>query len=124
MPATGTFEIDGDLFPKDPLRKRWIPPRRVGTKGGGAGVYTAFWRCELSFGTLDAGQENSFFVSKFASGDLHTVKLPHPWSSQLVTFTGAALEEISFEFDDTDNNKWAIGSRVVFGHINLMATGT
>lgn len=120
---SGTYELDGSLFPANPLEKRWSR-RQVGTGGTGAPVFGPYWEFEMTFGTLTAGYENAYFMAYYLTGGLHTVTVPHPFNGQLTTFTGVAIREVTFQFSDIDRDYWAVGSRVVFSHINLSATGT
>lgn len=120
---SGTYELDGTLFPTNPLEKRWAR-RQVGTSGVGAPIFGPYWEFEMQFGTLKAATENAYFMAYYLTGGLHTVKVPHPFDGSLTTFTGVAIKEADFRFDDIERDSWAVGSRVVFSHINLTATGT
>lgn len=120
---SGTYEIDGTLFPRNPLRKRWSR-RAVAVKGTGEPIFSAFWNIELSFGAMEVNGENSYFEAHYLNGGLHTAKLPHPFDGTLVTFTGVSFAEVNFEFSDVDQDFWAMNSRVKLDHINLLATGT
>lgn len=120
---SGTFKIDGSLFPKDPLAKRWTR-QSIARGGTGEAIYSAFWQIELSFGTLSVSDEVSFFEGKWIDGGLHSVVLPHPKTGVLTGFTGCNISDFSYEFNDIDSNTWAEGARLVIDHINLSATGT
>lgn len=111
-----------ELFPQNPIAKRWTP-NRVATGGTREPIFSNFWQVELSFGSLEVQGESDFFESRFVSGGLYNSILPHPITGALVGFTGTSIEEVSFEFNDVDRDFWAEGTRVVLG-VNLQATGT
>jgi hypothetical protein len=67
--VSGTFSLDGNLFPKDPLTKRWTR-QRTATGGPGEGIFIDFWRLEMRFGTLDTVGESDFFMGKFLESGL------------------------------------------------------
>lgn len=120
---SGTHQIDGVLFPQDPIEKQWAR-RKLANKGTKVPVYSPVWTYSAQFGTLETQGENDFFMSHYLNGGLHSATLPHPFNGSLTTFTGVSIEEVSFRWNDVDRNYWAIGSRVVFGNIRLNATGT
>lgn len=120
---SGTYELDGQLFPQNPIEKIWTRTQ-IGVSGIGSPIFGPFWTMEARFDRLNADGENSFFMAHYLNGGLHTVKLPHPYDGSLTQFTGVALADVSFAFDDIDRDSYAVGSRVVFGHINILATGT
>jgi hypothetical protein len=120
---SGTFEIDGSLFPTDPIEKSW-QRERVASRGTGEPIFSSYWRFDMGFGTLKTSGENSFFMDKYLVGGLYTVKLPHPFNGALTVFTGVSIAEVNFRWDDVNRNYWARDSRVVLEHINLSATGT
>ncbi len=92
---SGTFQLNGQLFPKDPLTKNWVS-ERVATRGTREGVYSEVWRFDCSFGTLETQGESDFFMIKFRAGGLYTAVLPHPDTSTLTTFTGVAIDNYTF----------------------------
>lgn len=120
---SGTYQLDGALFPKNPIAKRWRR-EKVADSGVGESIYTAFWQLELEFPTLDAPDEGSFFYDRWTAGGLHTAVLPHPRTGQLVGFTGVDIVDWVFEFDDIDRDNWDTSPRMVLGHISMSATGT
>lgn len=125
---SGTYQLSQynsstmELFPRNPVSKRWSASK-VATGGTREPIFSAFWRVELDFGSLEVQGENDFFESRYIAGGLYNAILPHPTTGELVGFTGTSIEEVSFEFDDIDQDFWAVGSRVVLG-VNLQATGT
>ena len=122
MACTGTFKLDGEFFPTDPIAKRWGRDD-VASSGVGESVYAAFWRLELSFPLLESDQL-AFFHDRWTAGGLHTAVLPHPRTGQLVGFTGVNIQDWAFEFNDVEQNKWGEGPRLVLGHISMSATGS
>lgn len=116
---SGTFQLDGSLFPKDPLIKRWVR-ERAGTQGPGEGIYVDVWRLEMSFGTLDIIGESNYFMSKFQESGLHTAVLPHPETGALTTFTGVAITEYAFSFGDTDHDNYALNPRLILSAIPVV----
>jgi len=120
---SGTFRLDGYLFPVDPIRKRW-GREEIARSGVGEGIYPAFWRLELEFPTLNNPAESSFFYDRWAAGGLHTAVLPHPRTGQLVGFTGVNVAEWAFEITDVDANAWGESPRLILDHVSMSATGT
>ena len=103
---SGTFQLDSELFPRDPLTKRW-QRQRVATASIGGGIFIDFWQLEMRFGTLDTQGESDFFMDKFLQGGLHDAVLPHPEDGSLVSFTGVAIANYSFSFGDIDRDGFA-----------------
>lgn len=122
MACTGSFQLGGELFPTDPLTKRWSA-QQVGRRGTREPIFTDIWRLEMSFGTLRTQGEHDFFETRFTAGGLYTAQLPHPISGQLVGFTGVSIEDYNAEFTDVEQNFWADSARLVLG-VPLSATGT
>jgi hypothetical protein len=120
---SGTFQLDGQLFPTDPIRKRWSR-EEVARSGVGEGIYPAFWRLELEFPTLDNPDESSFFYDRWTAGGLHSAVLPHPRTGQLVGFTGVNIAEWAYDINDVDANTWGEGPRLTLDHVSMSATGT
>lgn len=120
---SGTYKLDGVLFPKNPIVKRWTR-QQIDTTGVGESIYSDFWQIELTFGALVVANEMSFLESRWLTGGLHTATLPHPVTGQLVGFTGVNIADVSFEFTDVDSDYWADGGRALLNHISLSATGT
>lgn len=113
---SGTFQLDGALFPRDPLIKRWVR-ERTATSGPGEGIFIDFWRLEMSFGTLDIQAESDFFMSKFLASGLHSAVLPHPEDGSLQSFTGVAISDYSFSFGDVDSDAYALNPRLILSAI-------
>lgn len=120
---SGTYRIDGELFPQNPIAKRW-QRQSVAVGGVGETIYSDFWQVELSFGTLESNPDIAFFENKWLSGGLHSAVLPHPRTGELVGFTGVNIQEFNHEFNDIDSDSWAESGRLVLNHISLSATGT
>lgn len=110
-----------ELFPFDPLVKRWVP-QRVGTSGVGEPIFAAFWRLEMGFGSM-ASSEAKYFERRFIAGGLYNAVLPHPITAALVGFTGTAIEDFSFEWNDVERNSWADNVSLSL-RVNLYATGS
>lgn len=119
---SGTFQLGGALFPRDPLTKRWQADR-VGTQGTRAPIFADIWRLELGFGTLQVSGEHDFFETRFLAGGLYTAILPHPITGLLVGFTGVSIDSYEAEFNDVEHNAWAESARMVLG-VDVRATGT
>lgn len=120
---SGTYKLDGALFERNPLTKNWTR-QQIAVHGTNEPIFTDFWRLEMSFGWLESETEMNFFESAFLDGGEHTAQLPHPQTGQLVGFTGLYIDEFSYEFNEFERNKYAIGGRMILGHISLSATGT
>lgn len=119
---SGTFQLGGELFPKDPLDKGWAP-ERVATRGTREPVFADIWRFSCSFGILKTQNESDFFMTKFRTGGLYTAVLPHPDTATLTTFTGVSIEDYSFSFNDYERNAYAVGARLSLS-VDLRATGS
>jgi hypothetical protein len=78
----------------------------------------------MSFGWLTSETEMNFFMGSFLDGGEHTAQLPHPRTGALTGFTGIYVDEFSYDFNEYERNKYAVGARLVLGHISLSATGT
>lgn len=117
LPNSSTMQ----LFPDDPIAKRWTPTR-VATGGQGEPIFAAFWQVELSFGSMSR-TDNSFFESRLVAGGLYNFVGVHPITGQLVGFTGTAIEDYSFEFNDVERNSW-VDNPVLRLRVNLYATGS
>lgn len=113
---SGTFSLDSQLFPKDPLTKRWVRDR-VATQSTAEGVYVDLWRLEMSFGTLATVGESDFFMAKFLASGLHNAVLPHPEDGSLQSFTGVAISDYSFSFGDVDHDAYALNPRLILSAI-------
>lgn len=121
---SGTFKIDQEFFPVDPISKRWSR-QATATSGEGEKIYANFWSLELSFSTMAASDELSWFYDRWVgSSGLHTVCFPHPRDGTMTGFTGVSFDDFSYEFTDVDNNAFGEGGRAIFSHISLSATGS
>ncbi|MEE9365453.1 MAG: hypothetical protein V3W44_02100 [Dehalococcoidales bacterium] len=122
MSCTGSFQLGGELFPTDPLTKRWSA-QQVGRRGTREPIFANVQRLEMDFGTLRTQAESDFFESRFSAGGLYVAVLPHPVGGVLTQFTGVAVEDYSFEFTDVEQNFWADSARLALS-VPMSATGT
>lgn len=120
---SGTYKLDGALFERNPLTKTWAR-QQIAIHGSNEPIFTDFWQLDMSFGWLESATEMNFFESAFLDEGEHTAQLPHPQTGQLTGFTGVFISDFTFEFNDIDRNKYAVGARLVLEHISLSATGT
>jgi hypothetical protein len=120
---SGTYQLDGSLFTKNPLAKRW-QRQQIARSGVGESIYSDFWQIELSFGILSVADDIPFFEARWFAGGLHTAVLPHPETGNLTGFTGVNIAEFNYEFNDVEADSWADGGRLLLDHISLSATGT
>lgn len=120
---SGTYELDAELFPHDPVAKRW-KREDVGTGGEAESIYSGFWQIELDFPILLAASEASFFYDRWMAGGLHDARLPHPRDGTLTDFTGVNIKSWDYEFMDVDSDDWADRPRLVLTHIHMSATGS
>jgi hypothetical protein len=114
--VSGTFQLDSELFPKDPLTKRWTR-ERTAVSSVGEGIFLDFWRLECRFGTLDTQGESDFFMNKFLASGLHSAVLPHPEDGSLQTFTGVAIADYNFTFGDVDRDAFALNPVLILAGI-------
>ena len=119
---SGTFEIDGELFPVDPIKKRWSPVRSS-TYGTAAPGIQNIRGLTLQFPTMEMNGQSSFFQAKFMQGGLHTIKVVDPHHGGLTTFTGVTIENYQFTIPQNDNQYWAQSPNLSLS-INILATGT
>ena len=123
---SGTYKLDGEFFPTNPIAKRWRR-QEVASGGEGASIYAGFWSIELDFPTLETAPgtgSTSFFYDAWIGGGLHTAQLPHPRDGNLTGFTGVNIKEWAYELDDVDADNWAQGPRLVLDRISMSATGS
>jgi hypothetical protein len=124
MGSTGTFELDGQLFPTDPLKKRWS---RNKTDDGGLGEpgFAHIWALTFQFPTMEVTAQSSFFYTKFVAGGLHTIKcVAHDSENgELATYTGVTIVNYSYSIPPTDNQKWAQNPTMTLS-VDIRATGT
>lgn len=120
---SGTYKLDGSLFERNPLTKTWSR-QQVAIHGTNEPIFTDFWSLDMSFGWLTSATEMNFFEDAFLDGGAHTAQLPHPQTGELVGFTGVFIADFSYEFNEYERNKYAVGARLVLEHISLGATGT
>lgn len=118
-----TYKLDGTNFSRNPLTKSWRRTQ-LAVHGTNEPIFTDFWQIEMSFGWLTSASEMNFFEDAFLDGGPHTALLPHPQTGVLTGFTGVFIDEFSYEFNDIERNAYAVGARLVLGHISLSATGT
>lgn len=118
---SGTYQLDGEQFPENPLRKRWSR-EVIETSGVGESMYPAFWRLDLELPDMSMA-DYSFFYDRWTSGGLHDALLPHPRTGQLVGFTGVNIDNLESEIPDVDQDSWAYDVRLALTHISLSATG-
>lgn len=124
---SGTYQISQPgsstlaLFPSNPLTKS---PRlqRLGTSGAGAPIFAAFFQWDFGWGP-GPRSDVSFFESRYIAGGLYNCVLPHPISGALVGFTGVAIDDVSYTFNDVERDSWYDNLRVSL-RVNLYATGT
>lgn len=125
---SGTFRITEPnsstiaLWPSDPLYKRWTP-QQIGTRGTREPIFAAVWRFECDFGPMPSSEIGPFFERRFIAGGLYFLTAVHPITNALVSFTGVAIQEVAFDYNDVERNAWVDGVRVAFS-VNMFATGT
>lgn len=108
-------------FPANPLTKS---PRlqRVGTSGAGGPIFAAFFTWDFGWGP-GPRSDVTFFESRYINGGLYNALLPHPITGALVGFTGVAIDDVSYTFNDVERDSWYDSLRVTL-RVNLYATGT
>lgn len=119
---TGSYQLDGSLWPKNPLTKRWSTSP-VGKHGNRAQILTTIWRFSVNFGTLNTLGESEFFNRRFRTGGLYNAVLPHPDTKQLMLFTGVSIDTYDFELSDVDSDSYAESAAMTLG-VDLRATGS
>lgn len=119
---SGTYALDGEYFPINPIEKRW-GKEKLGTGGTGEDILSGVWQLELVFPTL-ASSDAGWFYDRWTAGGLHTAQLPHPRDGMLTGFTGVSIAEWTTVFNDVDRDGWQLGGRLMLGNIDMSATGT
>jgi len=117
---SGTYKIDDELFPLNPLSVQW-KREQLGTSGIGVPMFADVWQVEMRFGILDAG-EFDWFMSRTLAGGLHSVVLPHPSTWELTQYTGVSIMNLDGVRQDVIG--YVHDSNLLFGNIHLNATGT
>lgn len=124
---SGTYAISQigssalQLFNSNPLSKT---PRlnRLGTSGAGAPIFGAFFVWDFGWGP-GPRSDVTFFESRYINGGLYNCVLPHPITGNLTGFTGVAIEDVSYTFNDVERDSWYDNLRVTL-RVSLFATGT
>lgn len=108
-------------FPSNPLTKT---PRlqRVGTTGAGGPIFAAFFQWDFGWGP-GPRSEMTFFESRYINGGLYNALLPHPITGNLTGFTGVAIDNFDYTFNDVERDSWVDGYRLSL-RVNLYATGS
>lgn len=121
---SGTYQLDGELFAKNPIAKRW-QRQQVAVSGVGESIFAAPWQLQMTFSILDVATTVSFFEGKWLAGGLHTAVLPHPKTGHLTGFTGVNIDSFDYSFSDIGGDAWTeSGPTLTLNHIRLDATGT
>lgn len=68
-----------------PQSVNWQPPSTLGNDGLGAPVYGPYWSCSLGFSYLTLAEYDHWHDA--VDGDTHTVRLPHPITGRMTSFT-------------------------------------
>lgn len=119
---SGTYQLDSELWPRNPLTKRWVP-NRVATRGTREPIFTNVWRFEVTFGIIETIGDLDFFHSRaFRLGGLYPAVLPHPETGQLTGFTGVAIENFEYTFPDFEQEFYAEGATMSLS-VDIRATG-
>lgn len=119
---SGTFQIDGNLFPSNPLDKTW-QAEKVDHKGTREPVFSGVWTLNLSF-AITSTSDAEFFQARFIQdGQRHTAVLPHPITGQLATFTGVYIDEFQGTFDQYDYNAYQSDVNMTL-RVYIGSTGT
>ena len=124
---SGTYQISQSnsstlqLFPENPLTKT---PRlqRLATSGVGAPIFSSFFLWDFGWGP-GPRSDITFFESRFVAGGLYNCYLPHPITGAMVGFTGVAIEQFDYTFNDVERDSWVDSYRLSL-RVNLYATGT
>jgi hypothetical protein len=118
----GTFQIDGALFPSNPLDKTW-QAEKVDHKGTREPVFSGVWTLSLSF-AITSTSDAEFFQTRFIQdGKRHAAVLPHPITGQLATFTGVFIDEFQGTFDEFDYNAYQSDVNMAL-RVYIGSTGT
>jgi len=117
---SGTYRLDGQLYPVNPISTVWVSPEIVGTSGNGVPIFSPVRQCELQFPIMEVA-EWLWFQTKFEQGTLHDAVLPAPYDQILTQYTGVSI--LSLDQEKTDIREWVFDGAMVLANINLGATG-
>ncbi len=113
---SGVFEIDNELFPRDPIQKNWTRVA-AGRQGTNLPIFSAFWQLDLSFGILETDDEITFFETKFQAEGPHILTAPHPETGILTLFTGVSIRQFTHTFNSIEKNNWNTNARLTLARI-------
>jgi hypothetical protein len=121
MGTTGTFQIDGELFPSNPLEKSW-GSESLGNYGTRAPFISGTWNLSLSF-AITSSSDAKFFQTRFIQGDRKAAVLPHPITGELALFTGVYIDQFQGDFDQYDYNNYQTSVNMNL-RVRIGSTGT
>jgi len=78
------ISFDGIIMQIQPDAVAWEPPRVIDRNGAFAPIRGQFWACRLSNGKLLDPSMHDW--QKIFNTDLHTAKLPHPFTGVMTDF--------------------------------------
>lgn len=87
---SGTYRIDGNLFPENPISNRWVA-RELYLAGTGEVVVSSLWEWEGTFAPMSES-EFDFYMNRWEVGGLHSVVLPEPGDGTLTVYSGVSLK--------------------------------
>lgn len=115
---SGTFQLDGSLFPENPIKTHWIQGK-VGIKGTGEPVYINYWQCEMELPYLTSVQKSYFLQKKFTPGS-HVFIATSPLDDSLITVSGCYIA--SFDTANFDVAGYTDQNKLIISHVLLTGT--
>lgn len=112
------LQLDGTDFPKNPLTKTW-QPQLVAIRGHSEPIFSGLWTCTLNFGILESAVDIAYLEAAHLAGGLHTARLPHPQTGNLVDFTNVSIESLVHTFDEWDSDAYNSDTVLTLGRINV-----
>lgn len=103
----GRYEIDGVLFVENPIIKSYSR-KTLGTYGDGSPALAPTWtlNCQFSSLLVASGTQTDVIYQAFSPEVEHAVKIPHPLTGQLATFSGTSISTDGWSLSDIDRDRW------------------
>lgn len=114
-----SYEIDGKLFIEHPIIKKYSR-KTLGTRGDGSPALAPTWTLELEFSSLlvASGTQIDFVYQAWFAAAEHSVRIPHPLTSQLTTFSGVNISTPGWALADIDRDRWGSEMKMRISHID------
>ena len=115
----GRYEIDGSLFVENPIIKSYSRDT-LGIRGDGTPALSPVWTLEFEYSTLlvASGSQTDYIYNNWQAGGEHAVKIPHPLTGQLTTFSGVNISTDGWALVDIDRDRWGTDIKMIIRNID------